>query len=70
MKPKELNHLKQTLLSLKSSDFESFLKIQNDVFFESDQLKETEINATNEDVLIKLTQSELKFKGWNSPKTL
>lgn len=26
MKPKELNHLKQTLLSLKSSDFESFSK--------------------------------------------
>lgn len=42
MKPKELNHLKQTLLSLKSSDFESFLKIRNEVFFESDQYKETE----------------------------
>lgn len=63
MKPKELNHLKQTLLSLKSSDFESFLKIRNEVFFESDQLKETEIIAPIEDVLIKLTQSELKFKG-------
>ena len=41
MKPKELNHLKQTLLSLKSSDFESFLKIRNEVFFESEQFKET-----------------------------
>ena len=42
MKPKQLNHLKQTLLSLKSSDFESFLKIRNEIFFETDQYKETE----------------------------
>ena len=42
MRPKELNHLKQTLLSLKSSDFQSFLKIRNEIFFEVDQYKETE----------------------------
>ncbi|MGB2483898.1 MAG: PAS domain S-box protein [Flavobacteriaceae bacterium] len=41
MKPKELNHLKQTLLSLKSTDFESFLKIRNEVFFQIDNYTET-----------------------------
>lgn len=42
MDQKELNHLKQTLLRLKSTDFESFLEIRNNVFFETDQYKETE----------------------------